>query len=71
MSLDAAHAAFESGDFALARNLARKVAESAGDNATKLAAEDLLRRTGVDRAIVGITVVCVVVFVVMVAVTLG
>ena len=71
MSLDAAHAAFEAGDFALARDLARKLVDSAGDEATKSAAQDLLRRTGVDRVIVGITIGCAVVFALIVALSGG
>jgi hypothetical protein len=70
MSLDAAHRAFAAGDFAEARRLARQLA-AAPDEATRSAAADLLKRTGIDPVIVWITLGCVVVFATIVATTLG
>ena len=66
MSLDAAHRAFESGDFAEARRLARQLRATAPDAATQAAAAEILRRTGVDRAVVWMTVGCALFFVIVV-----
>src|SRR4051812_40587100 len=66
MSLDAAHVAFEAGDFAQARKLAKQLVASAPDEATRTAAADILQRTGVDPLIVWITVGCAVLFVAIV-----
>jgi hypothetical protein len=70
MSLDAAHHAFEAGDFAEARRLARALAAAATDDATRSAAADILKRTAIDPLIVWITLGCVVVFVAVIAATL-
>src|SRR5215217_8117136 len=48
MSLDAAHVAFEAGDFAEARRLAGQLLASASDEPTRSAATDLLKRTAID-----------------------
>ncbi len=68
MSLDAAHRAFEAGDFAEARRLARALAADAkaSDEATRAAAAEILRRTGVDPLIVWLTVGCALLFVAVV-----
>jgi len=72
MSLDAAHVAFEAGNFAEARTLAKQLVAAAPDAATRSAAEDILRRTGVDPLIVWITVGCALLFVgIVVATALG
>jgi hypothetical protein len=57
--LDAAHFAFERGDFAEARRLARVLQGSAPDAASREAAETLLRRTSLDPVIVWVTIGCV------------
>ena len=65
MSLDAAHRAFEAGDFAEARRLAKQQ-KAAGDDATRAAADEILMRTGVDPLVVWMTVGAVVLFVLIV-----
>ncbi len=55
MSLDAAHQAFEAGDFAEARRLARQQKSTATDDATRAAADEILKRTGIDPLIVWLT----------------
>jgi len=66
MSLDAAHRAFEAGDFAEARRLAKQQKAAAGDDATRAAADEILMRTGVDPLVVWMTVGAVVLFVLIV-----
>ncbi|MDB4968959.1 MAG: hypothetical protein JWN44_4648 [Myxococcales bacterium] len=66
MSLDAAHRAFEAGDFAEARRLAKVLQGSAGDDATRAAATEILKRTGIDPLIVYLTAGCVLLFVLIV-----
>jgi hypothetical protein len=66
MTMDAAHQAFEAGDFAEARRLAKEQRASAGDDATRAAADDILKRTGVDPLVVWLTVGAVVLFVAIV-----
>jgi hypothetical protein len=65
MSLDAAHQAFESGNFAEARQLARALAQD-GDEATRAAATEILRRTSIDPAVVWMTVGCALLYAVIV-----
>jgi len=55
MSLDAAHRAFEAGDFAEARRLAQAQKSGAADEATRAAADEMLMRTGIDPLIVWLT----------------
>jgi hypothetical protein len=71
MSLDAAHRAFEAGDFYEARRLARQLKSTATDEPTRQAAEELLKRTGHDPLIVWLTVACVALFTIIVAITLA
>jgi hypothetical protein len=72
MSLDAAHVAFESGDFAQARRLASQLLATAPDEPTRSAAADILQRTSIDPLILWITVACAVIFLAIVlATTLG
>jgi hypothetical protein len=52
---DAAHQAFDRGDFAEARRLAREQKASAKDDATRAAADEILMRTGVDPMILWIS----------------
>lgn len=67
MSLDAAHRAFEAGDFAEARRLAKQQKAATGaDEATRAAADEILRRTGIDPAMVWITVGAALLFVAVV-----
>jgi hypothetical protein len=67
MSLDAAHRAFEAGDFAEARRLAKQQkAAAAGDDATRAAADEILMRTGIDPLVVWMTGGAVLLFVVIV-----
>jgi hypothetical protein len=61
--LDTAHRAFEAGDFAQARKLAKGIAASSDDVATKAAADTILRRTSLDPAIIYITALCAVFFI--------
>jgi hypothetical protein len=67
--LGEAQGAFDRGDFAAARRLARSLVAS-DDAATREAARVLLQRTAVDPLIVGLTVVCALFFVVAIALTL-
>ena len=69
MSLDAAHRAFEAGDFAEARRLARQLLGS-DDAAAKSAAQDILKRTAVDPVVVWLSLGCVTLFVAIVVSTL-
>lgn len=55
MSLDAAHRAFEAGDFAAARRLARQQEAAATDEATRAAAAEILMRTGIDPLVIWMT----------------
>lgn len=64
--MDAAHEAFERGDFAEARRLAKHERAAAGDDAARAAAEEILRRTGVDPLIVWLTGGAVLLFVAVV-----
>ena len=66
MSLDAAHRAFESGDFAEARRLARQQRAAATDDATRAAADEILMRTGVDPLVIWMTAGAVLLFVLIV-----
>jgi hypothetical protein len=66
MSLDAAHRAFEAGDFAEARRLAKQQKTSATDEATRAAADEILMRTGIDPLVVWMTVGAALLFVVIV-----
>jgi hypothetical protein len=71
MSLDAAHRAFEAGDFYDARRLAKQLRAGAADEATRKAAEELLRRTGHDPLVVWLAIGCVALFALIVIVTLA
>jgi hypothetical protein len=66
MSLDAAHRAFEAGDFAEARRLARQQKDAAADDATRAAADEILRRTGIDPLMIWLTIGCALMFVAIV-----
>ena len=66
MQLDAAHQAFERGDFAEARRLAKEQRAAAGDDATRAAADEILMRTGVDPLSLWITAGAVLLFVAVV-----
>jgi hypothetical protein len=67
MSLDAAHRAFDAGDFAEARRLAQaQKSESGADAATRAAADEILMRTGIDPLIVWLTAGAVLLFVAVV-----
>ena len=66
MQSDAAHQAFERGDFAEARRLAKQQKASATDEATRAAADEILMRTGIDPLIVWITAGAVLLFVAIV-----
>jgi hypothetical protein len=66
MTSDAAHQAFERGDFAEARRLARAEKAKATDDATRAAADEILMRTGVDPLIIWMTVGAVLLFVAIV-----
>jgi hypothetical protein len=70
MPLDAAHRAFDAGDFAEARRLARGLAATAPDEATRSAAAEILKRTAVDPVIVWVTAGSLAVFVVILVMTL-
>lgn len=65
MSLDAAHRAFEAGNFAEARKLARALS-STGDEATRAAAAQILKRTGIDPVVVWMTIGCALLYVAVV-----
>jgi len=54
---DAAHRAFERGDFAEARKLARAM-KASGDPAARQAADHLLAKMGFDPLIIGVTATC-------------
>ena len=66
MTSDAAHQAFERGDFAEARRLAREQKAKASDDATRAAADEILMRTGIDPLVIWMTVGAVVLFVAIV-----
>ena len=66
MSSDAAHQAFEAGDFAEARRLAKQQRAAAADDATRAAADEILMRTGIDPLIIWLTVGAVLLFVTIV-----
>ena len=66
MTSDAAHQAFERGDFAEARRLAKEQKATAKDDATRAAADDILTRTGIDPLVVWMTVGAVVLFIAIV-----
>jgi hypothetical protein len=67
MSLDAAHRALEAGDFAEARRLAcASKATAVGDAARTAAADEILRRTGVDPLVLWLTAGCALLFVAVV-----
>ena len=63
---DAAHQAFERGDFAEARRLAKEQKAAAKDEATRAAADEILLRTGIDPLVVWMTVGAVLLFVAIV-----
>ena len=60
--MDAAHQAFDQGDFATARRLARQTLANAPDPATRAAAETILKKTSFDPLIAAITVTCLLLF---------
>ncbi len=64
--MDAAHRAFEAGDFAEARRLAKEQKAAASDEATRAAADEILMRTGVDPLVVWMTAGAVLLFVLIV-----
>jgi hypothetical protein len=66
MSLDAAHRAFETGDFAEARRLAKQQKSVAADEATRAAADEILMRTGIDPVVIWLTAGAALLFVVIV-----
>lgn len=66
MSLDAAHRAFDAGNFAEARRLAKLQKASAADEATRAAAEEILMRTGIDPVVIWMTGGAVLLFVTIV-----
>lgn len=66
MQSDAAHQAFERGDFAEARRLAKLEKARATDEATRAAADEILMRTGIDPLILWITAGAVLLFVAIV-----
>ncbi len=66
MSSDAAHQAFDRGDFAEARRLAKEQKASAKDDATRAAADEILMRTGIDPLIIWLTGGAVLLFVLVV-----
>ena len=63
MSLDAAHRAFDAGNFAEARRLAKLQKASAADEATRAAADEILMRTGIDPVVIWMTGGAVLLFV--------
>ena len=64
-----AQRAFERGDFATARRLARALADSK-DDATRAAGQQILQRTSLDPVIVWISVACLGFFVLVVVLAL-
>jgi hypothetical protein len=66
MTSDAAHQAFERGDFAEARRLAKLDKARATDEATRAAADEILMRTGIDPLIVWLTAGALLLFVAVV-----
>jgi hypothetical protein len=66
MQSDAAHQAFERGDFAEARRLAKQQKASATDDATRAAADEILMRTGVDPMVLWISAGAVLLFIAVV-----
>jgi hypothetical protein len=66
MSPDAAHRAFDAGDFAEARKLARQQKAAATDEATRAAADEILMRTGIDPLVVWMTAGAALLFVAIV-----
>jgi hypothetical protein len=67
MSPDAAHRAFDAGDFAEARRLAKAQKAAAGaDEAARAAADEILTRTGVDPLIIWLTAGAVLLYVAVV-----
>ena len=66
MSMDEAHRAFEAGDFAEARRLAKQQRAAASDDATRAAADEILMRTGIDPLVVWMTAGAVLLFVAIV-----
>lgn len=69
-TLDAAHRAFDRGDFREANRLARALVQDAADDAARAAAETLRARLRLDPAIVYVTLACVALFVGVVVATL-
>jgi len=69
--LTAAHRAFERGDFFEARRLAAELKRAAKDEATRAAADGILKRLSFDPVIVGLTVACLIFFGVTLLLTLG
>jgi hypothetical protein len=63
VSVDAAHRAFEAGDFSEARRLARTLQTTAADEPTRAAAAEILKRTGIDPLILWMTAGCALLFV--------
>lgn len=70
MSLDAAQRAFEAGDFAEARRLAKLLLAGSGDEAAKKAAAELIERTDIDPVVVWMSLGCMTLFVAIVVSTL-
>lgn len=66
MSLDAAHRAFDAGDFAEARRLAKAQKAAAADEATRAAADEILMRTGIDPMVVWLTAGAALLYIVIV-----
>jgi hypothetical protein len=66
MSMDEAHRAFEEGDFAEARRLAKQQRAAASDDAARAAADEILMRTGIDPLVLWMTGGAVLLFVLIV-----
>jgi hypothetical protein len=60
--MDAAHQAFDRGDFATARRLARTTLQNSPDEAARAAAESILKKTSFDPLIGAVTAVCLALF---------
>ena len=59
---DAAHQAFDRGDFATARKLAKQLLRENPDAPTRAAAESILFKTSLDPLIVAVTAFCMLLF---------
>jgi hypothetical protein len=69
--LDAAHRAFERGDFRESRRLASELERSATDEPTRAAAHAILQRTSLDPLIVWLSGGCLVFFVLVIVLSVG